>query len=587
MNNSRIKILSPRLANQIAAGEVVERPAAAVKELIENSIDAGAKNIDIDIEKGGAQLIRVRDDGCGISKEDLALALNRHATSKIAKLEDLEKISTLGFRGEALSSISAVSRLVLKSALANQTAGWSVQAEGREMEAKLAPVAHSCGTTVEVRDLFFNTPARRKFLRTEKTEQGHIEELVKRIALSKFNVSISLRHDQKKLHHFHSAKTQAEVERRVAAICGQPFMQNALSIEMEAAGMRLWGWVARPTFSRSQADMQYFYVNGRAIRDKLVSHAVRQAYRDVMFHNRHSAYVLFLEVDPSIVDVNVHPTKHEVRFRESRMVHDFLFRTLHQALAEERPEDFIKNEKPELKPKSATFSSLQQQHSMPLQVQEQVAAYTQLHSDSQNSAKEKKESSSDIPPLGYTVAQLHGIYILAQNQQGLVLVDMHAAHERITYERLKESFAGESIKVQPLLVPLSITLNEKETAVAVERVKTFQDIGIELACMGPETIVVRAVPSLLRNANVEQLIRDVISDLIEYGLSGRIQENINAILTTMACHGSIRANRQLTIPEMNTLLRNLEKTDRGGQCGHGRPTWTQLSLQELDKLFMR
>jgi DNA mismatch repair protein MutL len=583
----RIQILTPHLANQIAAGEIIERPAAVIKELIENSLDANAKHIDIDIEKGGSQLIRVRDDGHGIPQDDLALALNRHATSKIKNLADLEKVMTLGFRGEALASISAISRLILKSKTESQTSGWAIRTEGRDAETQLTPIAHPTGTTVEIRDLFFNTPARRKFLRADKTEFLRAEELIKCIALSNFTVNFTLQHNQKIIHNFYAAVTETEQEDRIAAICGKPFIQNALKIEMEHHNMRLWGWVAQPTFSRSQADMQYFYVNGRMVRDKLVNHAIRQAYADVMYHGRHPAYVLFFEIDPSIVDVNVHPTKHEVRFRDSRLIHDFLFRSLQQVLTKLRPSNILQTDKSNLFTSAADIFNMPQkpqQYNLQLAAREQTTNYDQVNNNKQNAIETNPQQTH---PLGYTIAQLHNTYILAQNTNGLIVVDMHAAHERITYEKLKASLAQETLKIQPLLVPININLSSKEVTVAVGHTKFLQKLGIELACMGAETIVVRTIPSLLRNTDVECLVRDVISDLIEHGTSARIQENINAILATMACHNSVRANRKMTIPEMNALLRDLEQTENGGQCNHGRPTWVQLSMQQLDKLFLR
>lgn len=567
MSENRIQMLTQNLSNKIAAGEVIERPSAVVKELIENSLDAGSTRIEINIEKAGEKLIHVHDNGHGIHPDDLTLALNRHATSKIKNLDDLEKIMTLGFRGEALSSIGSVSRLILKSAFTGQPSGYAIHAEGSN--ATISPAAHPQGTTVEVRDLFFNTPARRKFLRTEKTEFAHIEDLVKKFALSNFAVDLILNHNHKSIHHFTAATSETQKEQRIAAICGETFMQNAVKIEMANDDLHLWGWIAQSAFSRSQPDMQYFYVNGRIVRNKLVNHAIRRAYRDVMYHERHPAYVLFFEIDPTLVDVNVHPTKHEVRFRDSRLVHDFLFRTLHQALTKLRPNDFVAPRKP------STFVPTANKQS-PLQTCEQTNLYKAPH-----------EAEETHYPLGYTLAQLHQTYILAENENGLIVVDMHAAHERIIYEKLKKSFAEENIKVQPLLVPIQVNLSEKEVTVAVEHVKIFQQLGIELACMGIDTIVVRAIPSLLRNVDAERLTRDVISDLIEYGNSSRIRENINNIFATMACHAAVRAKRKMTILEMNTLLRDLEKTEHGGQCNHGRPTWTQLAMEQLDKLFMR
>lgn len=626
----KIKLLSPRLANQIAAGEVVERPSSVIKELLENSLDAGATRLDIDIEDGGIKLIRVRDNGCGIDKEDLPLALSRHATSKIYELDDLEAVATLGFRGEALASISSVARLALISSTQENDSGWQVVAEGRDMETQLSPAPHPRGTTVEVRDLFFNTPARRKFLRTEKTEYTHLEDIVKRLALSRFDVAFNLRHNGRAIYSWRAGDTQLERERRVAQICGPAFMENAVHIEIERGNYRLWGWVAQPAFSRSQADLQNFYVNGRAIRDKLVGHAVRQAFQDVLHHGRHPAFVLYLELDASTVDVNVHPTKHEVRFRDNRNVHDFIYSSLHHALANVRPEDTLARQQypadysqtktegiaagefkgqenigfahssasnqSDLSSDASTDSnrvnsgSFYQRNYSPSYstsssvVREQMAVYSALHQSPQNLPESPSE---DIPPLGYAIAQLKGIYILAENAQGLIMVDMHAAHERVTYERMKSAFSEGGIHTQPLLVPESIAVSEKEADCADNFQSIFQSLGFELQRAGPETLLIRQIPIILQRAKVEQLVRDVLSDLIEHGSSERIQHHINDILSTMACHGSVRANRKLTIPEMNALLRDMEATERGGQCNHGRPTWLLQSLDDLDKMFMR
>lgn len=627
----KIKLLSPRLANQIAAGEVVERPSSVIKELLENSLDAGATRLEIDIEEGGIKLMRVRDNGGGIDKDDLPLALSRHATSKIYELDDLEAVATLGFRGEALASISSVARLALISSTNEESAGWQVVAEGRDMETQLSPAPHPRGTTVEVRDLFFNTPARRKFLRTDKTEYTHLEDVVKRLALSRFDVAFNLRHNGRAIYSWRAGDSQLEQERRVAQVCGPAFMENAVHIDIERGPLRLWGWVALPTFSRSQADLQHFYVNGRAIRDKLVSHAVRQAYQDVLYHGRHPAFVLYLELDPSTVDVNVHPTKHEVRFRDNRSVHDFIYSSLHHALAKVRPEDTLaKRELGEGADETSGVNPFALASARPIQgiaagefkgqesmgfraasagnygsnyspssyqpaainpdgVRELMANYGELHRPTNTAATYVLPESSDdeIPPLGYAIAQLKGIYILAENAQGLIVVDMHAAHERITYERMKESFACGGIQTQPLLVPESIAVSEKEADCAENFYDIFKTLGFELQRAGPETLLIRQLPVILNRAKVEQLVRDVLSDLIEHGSSERIQHHINEILGTMACHGSVRANRKLTIPEMNALLRDMEATERSGQCNHGRPTWLLQSLDDLDKLFMR
>ena len=614
---SQIKRLSPRLANQIAAGEVVERPASVIKELVENSMDAGASRIDIDIEAGGVKLMRVRDNGVGIEQEDMPLALSRHATSKIIELDDLENVRTLGFRGEALASISSVSRLTIMSNTEEQGAGWKAQTEGRDMGVEVSPTPHLRGTSVEVRDLFFNTPARRKFLRTEKTEFNHLEEVVKRQSLSRFDVGFYLNHNGRAIHALKPCASQLERERRVASVCGPAFMQNALHIDTEAAGLKLWGWVALPTFSRSQSDLQHFFVNGRVIRDKLVTHAVRQAYRDVLFHGRHPAFVLYLEVNPSIVDVNVHPTKHEVRFRDGRTVHDFLFRSLHRLLAEVRPEDQLAPasiNSAEGQQSGIAAGEFQQQQTIawradttpqrpgqsPASFREQAAGYSALYGRGENvgshggsagalgsGATMAPQEDGEVPPLGYAIAQLKGIYILAEGEHGLVLVDMHAAHERITYERMKTARQGVGIQSQPLLVPESMAVSQREADCAEESSNVFRDLGVVIERAGPESLVVREIPVILQDSNVEQLVRDVLSDLIEHGSSDRIEAHIDEILSTMACHGSVRANRRLTIPEMNALLRDMEETERSGQCNHGRPTWTQLSLDELDRLFMR
>ncbi|WP_370979906.1 DNA mismatch repair endonuclease MutL [Agaribacterium sp. ZY112] len=626
MSLRRIKKLSPRLANQIAAGEVVERPASVIKELVENSIDAQASQIDIEIEAGGTKLMRVRDNGSGVAKEDLPLALSRHATSKIHILDELEAVASLGFRGEALASISSVARLVLTSNNGEEDSAWCARAEGRDMEAEVSPAAHPQGTSVEVRDLFFNTPARRKFLRTEKTEYNRIEDILKKQALSRFDLGFSLKNNQKVVHNWRPASARAEQEKRVAQICGKTFIENSLHVDIEHTGLRLWGWVALPTFSRSQADLQHFFVNGRAIKDKLVSHAIRQAYQDVLYHGRHPAFVLYLELDASVVDVNVHPTKHEVRFRDSRLVHDFLFRSLHKVLADVRPDTSSEAESTspamalENIPQqgSIAFRQLQTQSESGVNVgasssqpqipvnsystaavAEQVNAYrTLLNSEASapfveteasalRANFEEPEKENEVPPLGFAIAQLKGIYILAENAQGLIVVDMHAAHERITYEKMKRAFDEQTVQSQPLLVPQSIAVSEKEADCAEENSTVFSELGFVVERAGPETLVVRQLPVILNQADVETLIRDVLSDLCEYGNSRRIREHINELLGTMACHGSVRANRRLSMAEMNALLRDMEATERSGQCNHGRPTWAAMSLSDLDKLFMR
>ena len=630
---ARIELLSPRLANQIAAGEVVERPASVIKELLENSLDSGARRIDVDVEQAGIKLLRVRDDGGGISSDDLPLALARHATSKIRDLEDLERVMSLGFRGEALASISSVARLTLTSRTRDADQAWQVETEGRDMASRVQPAAHPVGTSVEVRDLFFNTPARRKFLKAEKTEFDHLQEVIKRMALARFDVAFHLRHNGKTILSLHEAHDDMARARRVSAICGAGFLEQALPIEIDRNGLKLWGWVGLPTFSRSQADLQYFFVNGRAVRDKLVAHAVRQAYRDVLFNGRHPTFVLFFEVDPAVVDVNVHPTKHEVRFRDGRMVHDFLYGTLHRALGDVRPEDQLAGttsitalvrptgpEAGEFGPQGEmglANSLLEQPQSDPLSrpagsgsgagyqyqytprpgsmlpAAEAQAAYKEFFAPLPTAQQGSgvpvvlPESTGDVPPLGYALAQLKGIYILAENAHGLVLVDMHAAHERIMYERLKIAMASEGLSGQPLLVPESLAVSQREADCAEEHLATFQQLGFELQRLGPETLAIRQIPALLKQAEANRLVQDVLADLMEYGTSDRVQAHMNELLGTMACHGAIRANRRLAIPEMNGLLRDMENTERSGQCNHGRPTWTQLGLDDLDKLFLR
>ncbi len=595
----RIQVLSAHLANQIAAGEVVERPSSVIKELLENSLDAGATQIDIEIEKGGTGLIRVRDNGSGIQHDDLALALARHATSKIGSFDDLERVASLGFRGEALPSIASVAKVTISSCCVGEERGWQVSCFGGEAALQPQPVPHPQGTTVEVRDLFFNTPARRKFLRTERTEFSHLEEVVRRIGLSRFDVAITLSHNQRQVKNIRAAEDLEARQRRVATVCGQEFIDSAIEIDCEAAGMHLWGWVGLPTAARSQADMQYFYVNGRVVRDRVITHAVRQAYQDVLYHGRHPAYLLFFELSPAEVDVNVHPSKNEVRFRESRLVHDFLFSTLHKALAEVRPVSAGGS----VASAEATLSAAPfvgrgsgsggrsvrpqagggaDQRHFPLGVAEQVGHYAALRGSGT-----APDEAQEIPTLGFALAQLHGIYILAENADGLVLVDMHAAHERITYERMKVAWASEGIRSQPLLVPEGMAVSEREASVVEEQAETLNGLGFEIAVAGPESITIRAVPALLKAADAKVLVRDLLADLQEQGESRLVQERINAILGTIACHGSVRSQRRLTVVEMNALLREMESTERSGQCNHGRPTWVQLSMAELDGLFMR
>lgn len=591
---NRIQKLTPLLANQIAAGEVVERPASVVKELVENSIDAGATQVDVDIEQGGVRLIRVRDNGGGIHQDDLPLALSRHATSKIVRPEDLAQIATLGFRGEALASIGSVSRLSLISALTNHP-GWRVSVAG-DAEPVLEPAPHPQGTTIEVRDLFFNTPARRKFLRAEKTEFDHIDELIKRVALASPHIGFTLRHNNRVVRELPASSVQ--MYERLSALCGSAFVDHALHIEAEGAGMQLSGWIAQPEFSRSQADLQYFYVNGRMVRDKLVIHAMKQAYHDVLYRDRYPAYILFLTIAPNLVDVNVHPTKHEVRFREGRVVHDFIERSVHDALSEEgsasvcHPTQLLaRDSAPLTVDNSANYGPRplysSPAPSSPAVLKEQMSLYRTLGESKAEATINTSHTHACEVSLGNAIAQLHGVYILAENEEGMVMVDMHAAHERIVYEQMKTAFAKQQMPVQSLLVPVTVTLSEREANCAEENIEFFAKLGYEIERISKETMIVRAVPQCLVKSDTEQLVRDVVSDILENGTSSRSEQQINKLLGTIACHAAVRANHQLTIPEMNALLRNMETTAHSGQCNHGRPTTVKLSLPELDKLFMR
>ncbi len=580
--NQRIFALNKLLTNQIAAGEVVNRPSSVIKEIIENSLDAGANKIDIELEEGGMRLIRVRDNGQGIHPEDLNLALNRHATSKIKTLTDLEQILSFGFRGEALASISSVSRLRLASAIAGHE-GWQVQSFGTAMEQQPTPISHPTGTTIEVCDLFFNTPARKKFLRSEKTELDHIDEVITRIALSAFDVQFTVKHQQKLIRQYRASATEIEYVQRVSSLCGENFANHVLKIASEITGLKLSGWIALPTFSRAAADLQYFYVNGRMVRDKVVSHAVRQAYHDVLYGDRHPAFILYLELPPNEVDVNVHPTKQEVRFSQSRLVHDFIAKSVADALASVRPEQQEKAVPATLVPHISQIKLNPVQNTLPLKMREQMVVYQQLQNCEEPIAT---EPTPEIPPLGFALAQLSQIYILAENAHGLVLVDMHAAHERILYEELKQNLIVHKIASQPLLIPIAVTLSQREVAIAMEHTELFQQLGFTIGILTQESIVIRAVPELLKQPP-DAFLQDMIVDLLEHGQSKRNDEAMHHWLATVACHAAVRAKRQLSIPEMNALLRSMEKTQHSGQCNHGRPTWTQFSMDELDALFLR
>jgi len=595
-----IRPLSPELVNQIAAGEVIERPASVVKELAENSLDAGARRIDVEIEQGGMRLIRVRDDGAGMAPDELPLALAPHATSKIATFDDLTRVASMGFRGEALASIASVSRMSLTSRRANDGHGTRLDGYGN---AAPQPAAHPVGTTIEVRDLFHAVPARRKFLRAERTEFGHIDELVRSLALARPHVEFRLVHNGKPVRMLKPAPDESAQLQRAGELLGDTFAQNCLHIEHAAAGLRLTGWIGLPTASRAQADQQYFHVNGRLVRDRSVAHAVRQAYEDVLYHGRHPAFVLFLELDPAAVDVNVHPAKREVRFRDARLVHDFLFHALHEAVAQTRAGERGSGS---LSRREMRFGEISGRESEPDPLSDPVSPPRQFdlgvreaHADPYAVLLGQRDAASiahaplpeteagEAAPLGYALAQLAGIYILAENAHGLVLVDMHAAHERVTYEKLKASRDAHQVRAQQLLVPQAIAVSEREAAAAEEHAATLAECGLELDRSGPRQVTARRIPALLDGADVAQLARDVLGELAEHGSSRRLEELQNELLSTMACHGSVRAHRRLTLPEMNALLREMEATERSGQCNHGRPTWTQLSVMELDKLFLR
>ncbi len=622
-----IRPLPEILINQIAAGEVVERPASVVKELVENAIDAGASRVDIDLEEGGVRLIRIRDNGSGIAPEQLPLAVSRHATSKIADLDDLESVATLGFRGEALPSIASVSRFTLCSRRAHDEHGSALQIEGGKI-GEVTPRAHAPGTTVEVRELFYNVPARRKFLRAERTELGHIEEWLRSLALARPDVELRVSHNGKASRRYKPGDLYSDA--RLAETLGEDFANQAVRVDHSGAGLRLHGWIAQPHYSRASADQQYLYVNGRSVRDRSVAHAVKMAYGDVLYHGRQPAYVLFLELDPTRVDVNVHPAKHEVRFRDSRLVHDFVYRTLKDALADTRagmsaqeigagpahPVDaaavptassagasgfgLVRGAAPGSGGGGGGFSGWRPQQPLGLQVADAPAAYAALYvapagveraaalppMPSENGLP-VTSADAGVPPLGYAIAQLHGIYILAENAEGLIVVDMHAAHERIGYERLKNAHDGIGLQSQPLLVPITLAVGEREADTAESEAETLAALGFEVTRAGPGSLHVRSIPALLAHAEPEGLLRDVLTDLREHGQSRRVASARDELLSTMACHGAVRANRRLTVPEMNALLRDMEITERSGQCNHGRPTWARFSLAEIDRWFLR
>ncbi|MDP3844295.1 MAG: DNA mismatch repair endonuclease MutL [Oxalobacteraceae bacterium] len=606
-----IRALPDQLISQIAAGEVVERPSAVVKELLENALDAGASQITVRLEEGGVKRIAITDNGRGIAPEQMPLALARHATSKIASLHDLENVATLGFRGEALASIASVAQLTLTSRTADAAHAWEISGAPA---AGATPAAGAPGTTIDVQDLYYNTPARRKFLKTEQTEFGHCAEVVRRIALARPDVSFSLSHNGKTIDHWNAT----EVAKRSAHILGDNFATARLALDESAgdaaSGLRLHGFAGLPTAAKARADAQYFYVNGRFVRDKLLTHAVRAAYQDVLHGDRYPSYVLALELNPALVDVNVHPSKIEVRFRDSRAVHQFVFHAVQRALAQTSATAFGAAPAPLASPSGAMpwIRQQQQQASFGAQlrtdaaapqfnrtssgfgVAQSTASYGALFAAA-TPAPEPSLSASAAPqplpdddhPLGYALAQLHGVFILAQNSKGLVLVDMHAAHERILYEQLKNALDQDAMPVQSLLIPVTFYADAVEVGTAEESRAILQSLGFDISAVSPTTLAVRAVPALLKNADAQSLARDVLRDIREFGGSRVLIERRNALLGTLACHTAVRANRSLAVPEMNALLRQMEATERADQCNHGRPTWVQLALGDLDKLFLR
>jgi DNA mismatch repair protein MutL len=587
-----IRLLPDTLISQIAAGEVVERPASVLKELLENSLDAGATEISVSLAQGGIKQLKVTDDGGGMDADDLTLVFARHATSKIASLDELEHVRSLGFRGEALASIASVARVALTTRTGRAAHAWSLSAEGGA-HGTPQPAAHPGGTSVEANDLYFNTPARRKFLRTEATEFGHCEDVFKRIALSRPDVAFSLRHNGRVVSHLHAG----DAARRIAAVAGAEFAGAARALDENSSGLRLSGFAGSPAFSRSSRDAQFVFVNGRFVRDKLLAHALRQAYQDMLHGDRHAAYVLFLELDPSGVDVNVHPAKTEVRFRDSRAIHQFVFHAVSKALSGSAAQASAAAVQPVPAAAGMTFRRMPYQSS--LGVAQPAAAYQALFSlppapsgGAARAAYETITAAAPSPsetdaPLGYAIAQLHGIYILAQNRQGLVLVDMHAAHERILYEKLKGALETQGMSMQKLLIPVTFNADRLEVAAVEEYAGVLCQLGFDMAPLSPTALAVRAVPSMLASADVAKLAHALLQEVREFGGSRVLTEHQHELLSTMACHGAVRAHRPLTVTEMNALLREMEVTERSGQCNHGRPTWYQMSMADLDKLFLR
>ena len=618
----RIQQLPNSLINQIAAGEVIERPASVVKEIIENAIDAGATQIDIDIEDGGGKLIRVRDNGCGIHPDDLALAFATHATSKIRNLDDLEHITTLGFRGEALPSIASVSKTTLTSRAEGESSAWRISPH---LGDAISPAAHPPGTTIEIRDLFYNTPARKKFLKSERTERAHIQQLVQSLALSHTGIRIHLKNHGKTLGDYGGSDLTA----RIQSVLGDDLLEQALPIDARAADMHLYGWVGLPTSATNQPERQYFYINGRIIRDKIIAHAIRQAYQDMLYHGRHPVYVLYLDIAPEHIDVNAHPAKHEVRFRESRLTHDFLYSSLHHALRGNTPAAAPRPEHPAPPPEREAPAAARQQPlrysgdyrlerpTTPRRALAESAAYYQwaqniapspvpsptgrgeqdyapTPSPSPTGGGEQDYAAAPVNddpaehPLGYALGQIHNIFILAQNARGLVIVDMHAAHERILYERLKVQLRARHPEVQRLLLPQSLAATPAHLDTLAQHRDWLHRLGFDLEASADESrIHINAVPSLLKHAAVAEMVGDLLHELGEYPASIAIERLQDEILSRLSCHKAVRAHDSLTIPEMNHLLRDIETTPASGQCNHGRPTWVQLTTDELGKYFMR
>jgi DNA mismatch repair protein MutL len=589
-----IRVLSPNLIDQIAAGEVIERPASVVKELIENAFDAGARRIEIDVERAGLALLRVRDDGCGMDAADMALAIERHATSKIATLEDLEGIASFGFRGEALPSIGSVARLRLLSRCRDSEQGNELRVEGG-VRAPLVPAAHPVGTSVEVRDLFYNVPARRRFVRSESTEFGHILRQVERLALSEPAIAFRLRHNGREILELPAADERAALEQRIDRIVGAEFRSHALAIDDSTGALALTGWLGLPTAARAQADRQFWFVNARSVRDRILGNAVRQGYRDVLYHGRHPAYLLYLTLDPRQVDVNAHPTKLELRFRDSRAVHDGVFRSVERALAGTRPQPQLPSQSALPQPLHPTsFQSSGRYAQDPATPPASAALqfdrgplYPVINSSSVAHALAVAEPQRPQLPLGIAIAQLHGLYILAQSPEGLILVDTHAAHERVLYEQLKAQYHAATPASQLLLHPLSVAVGEHEIEALLAASAEFDRVGFELERLGPERLAVRRVPALLAHIDVGALVLQLGRELTGEAGSHHLDGAANRILGSMACRAAIRGQRALSLGEMDALLRQMEHTERASQCNHGRPTWMRLSLQEIDQLFLR